>query len=196
MAASGSPFTPLRGHAAIDWVRVDEQGRIASGDGNRVANHYGYGQPVLAVCDGRIVATRDSISEPATLDTAAAQHSLDEAAGNYVVLQLPDERFAIYEHLRPGSLIVREGDRVRTGQTLAQVGFTGSSTGPHLHLHVSENPLPLKGEGTAYHLDRFELLGHYTDIGQLGKARWQERTRELTASRRREHPAPNAVLLF
>jgi hypothetical protein len=184
----------LPGRFAIDWVRIDAEGHIARGDENRVANHYSYGEPVLAVADGRIVATRATATEPATLD-ARVKHSVDDAAGNYVVLQLPDRRFAIYEHLRPGSLEVRAGDRVRAGQTLAQVGFTGDSTGPHLHLHVCEVPRPI-GEGAPYHLEQFTLLGHYTDIARLGKARWQERPASLAASRRHERPAANAVLQF
>ena len=185
----------LPGRFAIDWVRVDELGRIARGDENEVAHHYGYGAPVLAVADGRIVAIRDTASEPATLD-ARAKHSVDDASGNYVVLQLPDRRFAIYEHLQPGSLKVRAGDRVRAGQTLAALGFTGDSTGPHLHLHVSDVPTPGKGEGVAYHFQQFSLLGHYRDITQLGKARWEDRPANLTSSRQLELPASNAVVTF
>src|SRR5262249_25404995 len=140
-------------------------------------------------------AIRNDASEPATLD-ARVKHSIDQAAGNYVVLQLPDRRFAIYEHLRPGSLKVRTGERVRAGHTLAELGFTGDSTGPHLHLHVSDAPTPSKGEGVAYDFHHFSLLGHFRDIAQLGKARWQERPANLAAARRRERPAANAVVMF
>jgi hypothetical protein len=184
----------LPGRFAIDYVRVDDQGHIARGDENRVVDHYAYGEPVLAVADGRIVAVRSDAGEPATLD-ARVKHSVADAAGNYIVLELPDRQFAIYEHLRPGSIKVGAGDRVRAGQALAEVGFTGDSTGPHLHLHVCATATPI-GEGVAYHLERFTLLGHYIDIARLGKARWQERLASLAASRRRERPAPNSVLRF
>jgi len=184
----------LPGRFAIDWVRVDDQGHIARGDENQLDNHYSYGEPVLAVADGRIVATRSDAIEPATLD-ARVKHSVDDAAGNYVVLELPDQHFAIYEHLRPGSLKAHKNERVHAGQPLAEVGFTGDSTGPHLHLHVCAAPTPI-GEGVAYHLDHFTLLGHYTDIAQLSKARWQDCSASLTATRRRERPASNSVLQF
>src|SRR4029453_19005256 len=84
-------------------------------------------------------------------------------------------RFAFYEHLRPGSVRVRAGDAVRHGEVLAALGFTGDSTGPHLHFHVADAPSPLGGEGMPFAIDRFELLGRYDDIGTLGQAPWSER---------------------
>jgi murein DD-endopeptidase MepM/ murein hydrolase activator NlpD len=42
----------------------------------------------------------------------------------------------VFMHLRSGSTVVREGQSVRTGQRIADVGSTGESSGPHLHLEV------------------------------------------------------------
>jgi murein DD-endopeptidase MepM/ murein hydrolase activator NlpD len=58
-------------------------------------------------------------------------------AGHYVVLRAEGEnRSYVFMHLLEGSVRVREGDRVGTGERLADVGSTGSSTGPHLHFEV------------------------------------------------------------
>jgi murein DD-endopeptidase MepM/ murein hydrolase activator NlpD len=57
------------------------------------------------------------------------------AAGHYVVIQAEDYDY-VFMHLRAGSILVREGDRVRTGQRIGDVGSSGGSSGPHLHFEI------------------------------------------------------------
>jgi murein DD-endopeptidase MepM/ murein hydrolase activator NlpD len=75
-------------------------------------------------------------------------------AGVYVVIAGAGEgRDYVYMHLVEGSLLVRKGDTVRTGQLIGQVGTTGASSGPHLHFEIWQgvwqgggtpiDPLPL-----------------------------------------------------
>jgi murein DD-endopeptidase len=168
----------LPGRLAIDWVRRDENGLAARGDADIVKNSLGYRAEVLAVADARVAAVRDGIAESERV-SANPRPSLDDAAGNYLALDLGDGRFAIYEHLAPGSIRVARGDQVRRGQVLALLGFTGSSTEPHLHFHVADNPSPLLGEGLPFEFDEFRLHG----AGQPGV-------------RKRERPAPNALVSF
>jgi murein DD-endopeptidase len=168
----------LPGRLAIDWVRQDEEGNLAHGDADVVKNSFGYGADVLAVADARVAAVRDGILESERV-SANPKHALDDAAGNYVSLDLGDGRFAIYEHLVPGSIRVARGDRVRRGQVLASLGFTGDSTGPHLHFHVADSPLPLSGEGVPFELEQFRVVGA-----------------AAPGFRKHERPAPNAVVVF
>jgi murein DD-endopeptidase MepM/ murein hydrolase activator NlpD len=60
-----------------------------------------------------------------------------EGAGYYLVLDGDGEDFMyVFMHLRQGSLLVAKGDHVAAGQQIAQVGNTGSSSGPHLHFEI------------------------------------------------------------
>lgn len=184
----------IPGRFAIDWVRADAAGRIARGDPDHTDAALGYGAPVLAVADGVVAAVRDDVRESATVSGNPA-HPLEEAAGNFVALEIGPGRYAIYEHLKPGSLAVRPGERVRRGAVLAALGFTGDSTGPHLHFHVADRPEPLGGEGLPFAIDRFRLEGRYRDLGQFGTARW-EVLKGLAHEREAERPAPNSVVRF
>jgi biotin carboxyl carrier protein len=59
-------------------------------------------------------------------------------AGWYVVLDADDGRTLFFAHMVAGSIVVTEGARVAAGQTLGQVGQTGSASGPHLHFEIWE----------------------------------------------------------
>jgi murein DD-endopeptidase MepM/ murein hydrolase activator NlpD len=81
-------------------------------------------------------------------------------AGHYLVLDgAGEDRDYVFMHLRDRSVRVAAGQAVRAGQQLAEVGNTGSSTGPHLHFEIwvggwhaggaPIDPLPLLREWAA-----------------------------------------------
>ena len=87
------------------------------------------GQDLMAASGTPVVAPRGGV-----VKTVAYQAG---GAGHYIVLRADGEdRSYVFMHLLDGSVRVRPGDRVRTGQRLADVGSTGSSTGPHLHFEA------------------------------------------------------------
>lgn len=179
---------------AIDWMRVDEHGRLFRGSGSRVADWHGHGAEVLAVADARVVGIRSSMEEPETL-LSTDDHTLEEGSGNYVSLDLGGGRYVHYEHLEPGSVRVAVGDRVRRGDAVARVGYTGNSGGPHLHMHVSDAPGPLDGEGIPWTLADFRITGTYPSLDVLGQGVPQP-PEGGPSSRTGELPPPLAVIDF
>lgn len=185
----------IPGRFAIDWVRVDDAGHMAQGDPDVPAHALGYGAPVLAVADATVVAVRQDMPEAARV-SANPSHALRDEAGNYVALKLDEGRYAFYEHLRPGSVTVKPGQRVKRGEVLGELGFTGASTGPHLHFHVADGPSTIGAEGRPFVLDAFEVIGRYTDPSGLGKSPWSPRRKAEAMQRSSEWPAENAVVRF
>lgn len=55
--------------------------------------------------------------------------------GNYVLLEC-DAVYVLLAHLRCGSIRVKPGEHVKAGHQLGEVGNSGSSIQPHLHLQV------------------------------------------------------------
>jgi murein DD-endopeptidase len=196
-AVNGRARIPAR--FAIDWVRLESDGTHARGDETQVANWHGYAADVLAVADGTIVEARDDITESPSLSRGSQSPiPLENVSGNFVCLALGGEQYAFYEHLKPGSLRVRAGERVRSGQVLGSLGNSGgSSSGPHLHFHVADAPSELASEGLPYVFRRFDVLGAFERIDAFAAgAPWQSAPAEGRGQRINELPAPNTVILF
>jgi murein DD-endopeptidase MepM/ murein hydrolase activator NlpD len=91
--------------------------------------HTHRGQDLAAAEGAPVLAPRGGVVE-------AVQYQAD-GAGHYVALDGADEeRDYVFMHLRSGSIPVREGQTVRTGQRIGEVGNTGRSFGAHLHFEV------------------------------------------------------------
>lgn len=127
--------------AVYNWVHTTQssfmqmpvQGRITSLFGSRRdplngshKNHQGVdiaaplGTPIGAAATGTVIF--------------AGQQG---GYGNTLVIEHADGKRTRYAHA--DQLYVTQGDHVRSGQTIATVGSSGRSTGPHLHFEVLEN---------------------------------------------------------
>jgi murein DD-endopeptidase len=182
---------------AIDWIRLQADGVGAGTPGARPADWNGYGEEVLAVADATVAHAMDDIPENADPPVVTGTPMRPEiASGNYVSLDLGDGRFAFYEHLRRGSVLVKRGDRVMRGQVIARLGNSGSSSiGPHLHFHVADANATLAAEGLPFVFREFDVLGSFAGIDAVrADGSWQRR---LQPDRRTlEHPAANTVIRF
>ncbi|HLM26496.1 MAG TPA: M23 family metallopeptidase [Thermoleophilaceae bacterium] len=91
--------------------------------------HVHQGQDIIAPAGTPVVAPRAG-----TVRVVAYQAA---GAGHYIVLRdSGGNRDYVFMHLTTGSIRVRVGQGVATGQRLGDVGTTGASSGPHLHFEV------------------------------------------------------------
>jgi hypothetical protein len=150
---------------AIDWERIDDEGRVFRGDAKSVRSYHIYGDAVLAVADGTVVAARNDLPDqpPGKLPDGLP---IDEADGNFVILDIGGGAYALYAHLRPQSVRVIAGDRVRRGDHLGDVGNTGNSQAPHLHFQLMDAPDGLAANGLPYVFDAFAV----TAVDEAGTA--------------------------
>lgn len=182
---------------ATDWTRVGADGLAFRGDPSKNTNWSAYGAEVLAVADATVADVKDGVPEnDPTSEKKAVPIDLETVGGNYVILNLGGGRFAFYAHLRPGSIRVKVGDRVRRGQVLALLGNSGNSDAPHLHFHVTEGDSPLGAEGVPYVFESFDMQGVLPSKNLLVEGGWKPQPTPTTDRRRLEIPVENAVVRF
>ena len=93
------------------------------------------GVTVLAAADGTVRGVRDG--QPDVLQgSPGAPDVTGVECGNGVVIAHPDGWETQYCHMANGSILVALGDRITAGTPLGQVGLSGDSQFPHLHLSV------------------------------------------------------------
>lgn len=111
----------------------------------RNENLAGFGMDVIAPANGVVVFIEDRLPDQEggydgdklkLPDGSQAYH------GNTVIIDHGNGEYISLMHLKAGSINVAVGDEVRQGQKLAELGNSGDSTGPHLHVQLQHCPLP------------------------------------------------------
>jgi len=150
------------GHAklAFDFLAVNDQKSPYGGvsllrhifSTIPVTSTLAWGKPVFAVMDGTVIAATDGTPDRENICMSSDLFRLmffgpklippfSTLGGNYVILKC-GEFYPLYAHLKNGSVCVRPGDLVRSGDQLGAVGNSGSSLQPHLHFQVMNTPDP------------------------------------------------------
>ncbi len=112
--------------SAEDWLWPTE-GILTDTFGTRGGKHYGIdiaaeiGTPVYASQHGKVVKSYYS-------------HSY----GNVIFIQHKNKMETVYAHLH--KRFVSEGQTVKKGEMIGEVGNTGRSSGSHLHFEVHDGP--------------------------------------------------------
>ena len=122
------------------------------------------GVNVLAAAPGTVRATRDGMQDK-VFQSRDSETVDSRECGNAVVIDHADGWTTQYCHLARGSVSVRSGDAVRTGDVLGRVGLSGITQFPHVHLTVRK-------DGTV--VDPFDPDGQITCGAPSAQTLWSE----------------------
>src|SRR6185295_2182239 len=119
---------------ALDIERI-VNGQERTGDSKKWTSYPSWGETLYAPADGKVAKVVNNLD-----DNPLNQRDEEHRAGNQVAIDMGNGRFVLMAHLQKGSVLVAEGDTVRTGQPIAKCGNSGNTSGPHLHLQVQSGP--------------------------------------------------------
>lgn len=130
-----NPFHGLGGSMlAIDIVKLNAFGNRADGIAPRALSAYEiFGETLYSPCQGRIVNIRDGLP-----DNPPGNPDLEYPEGNYIVLKCA-EADIVLAHLKQNSITVTPEKGVTLGQPLAEIGNSGNTLEPHLHIGASKD---------------------------------------------------------
>jgi len=128
---------------AYDFLQIGANGKSYQRDGKNNEDYYAYGKKVLAAKDGTVVLVRRDVAENVPGETT----NFTTPSGNVVIVDHGNGQFGYYAHLKPFTVSLKTGARVKAGDVLGEVGNSGDSPEPHLHFHVMNNADAAQADG-------------------------------------------------
>jgi hypothetical protein len=126
---------------SYDFVPVNAEGEMSSGDEEKNENWFGFGRDIRAAAAGTVVAVVDDQLDDRQFNPASVlEHGTMRVWGNYLVIDHGHGEFALYGHLRQGSARAKKGESVQRGDPIAALGASGSSKFPHVHFELQTGP--------------------------------------------------------
>lgn len=129
-AMSGSYYVARKGTGQLQWP-VPAGGYVSSGFGyrseTRINNHTGMD---IAIATGNAIVAADT-------GTVSRVIYGNYGYGNYLIVNHGNGMSTLYAHC--SKIYAQVGQSVERGETIAAIGSTGYSTGPHLHFEVIVN---------------------------------------------------------
>ena len=102
-------------------------------------------------------------------------------AGNHVMIETQEGYIVFLAHLRNQSIVVSEDSLVKRGELIGNIGNSGNSTMPHLHINVFDQMNdPYSAKVLPFVFSKYELLRN--------EGNWVEQKLSL--------PTPGAVVKF
>ncbi|WP_053228400.1 M23 family metallopeptidase [Spirochaeta cellobiosiphila] len=163
---------------AIDFIMIGEKGKLPYKSsflryllkGLPLGNFYGWGQKIYSPVEGEVVDIENNIEErnPVNIfhdyrNTMRVTKQFMEGSishklitGNYVTIKISDKQYALLAHLKQNSIAVEVGQKVRVNDIIGELGHSGNSTMPHLHMQFMDSLDYKHAQGIPFVFNHYE----------------------------------------
>lgn len=148
---------------AYDLMITNGAGELYHGDRFAKENWFSYGTPVYAPAAGTVVDTANDVPENSYKDGQVVYPNIPNdidplGLGNHVVIDHSNGEFSILIHMKPGSVRVKKGDRVKQAEQIGAIGFSGDTFLPHLHYMLMDGMDERTSRGLPSYFNDFERI--------------------------------------
>ena len=140
-------------------------------NGVQLIDFYGWGQKVYSPLDGEIVGVENGIEERNPVNIindykntvqVTKQYLKDQReptliTGNYVMIKHSDSVYVLLAHLKYNSVKVKIGQHIQEHEEIGELGHSGNSTMPHLHMQLMNNKDYSIAKGLPFLFKKYEL---------------------------------------
>ena len=121
---------PVEGNITSDFGYGIAPTKGASSGHSGIDINASVGTPVRSIADGVVISARGGMR--------------GYGIGIFIDHGIVNKKHVVSEYGHLSEICAKTGDKVKKGQVIAKSGNTGISTGPHLHLTIRENGVPIK----------------------------------------------------
>lgn len=146
-----------------DFLKLGTDGNNALSQWETLEDFYSYNEPLYAVADGTVVRVLKGLPDRIPGQPHPIPITWSNLGGNSVVVQIGPEVYSLFAHLKPGSIKVEVGQKVKKGTVIGLIGNSGNSLVPHLHFQLMDGEEPSGSEGVPFVFEGFcEEVRDYT----------------------------------
>jgi len=121
---------------AYDFLVLGDDGSYFSGDSNRAEDYLCYGRDIISPADGVVVQIVNKHQDSRVKGGQKAYCDTPDIRGNYIVIKHHNNEYSLIAHIKLNSFMVKIGDTVKQGETIAKCGNSGNSSEPHIHFQL------------------------------------------------------------
>ncbi len=139
---------------AFDILIKDANGKSFKTNGKTNEDYYAFGKELFAPCNGEVVTVIDGVK-----DNVPGEMNRNDITGNTIVIKTSANEYVFLCHFKNGSIKVKKGEQVKSGQLLGLCGNSGNSSEAHLHFHIQNNDNLLAGTGIKCYFEKLTVNG-------------------------------------